>query len=280
MKAVVDRSLAWILSQTPYFRGKWRLTNAITKNPRLGVVVAKRRGFEWQLDLGCPIQRNVYYLGWWERAETLFVQRTIRPTWTVVDVGANFGWFSLTFARAVGSNGRVYAFEPATVPFRQLQRNIELNRLTCVHPQQAGLGDKPGHAFIRMSDAESRISQRLWNEAGPGVERVPTTTLDAFMLEQTAPRLDFVKVDIEGGELAFLEGGANALDEFKPILMIEINRLALRSFEVTPERLIQWLERRGYELFTVAPKGLVPITGRMMEREYFNSIAIPQQRLG
>src|SRR5690606_7992115 len=78
---------------------------------------------------------------------------------------------------------------------------------------------------------------------------VKTITLDQYVDENDIKRLDFLKADIEGAEFAMLKGGAKAIEQFHPTLMLEIQQESTEKFGYQPEDLFNWLSERGYHAY-------------------------------
>ncbi len=128
----------------------------------------------------------------------------LAPGQTVIDVGANIGCFTVAAARRVGAGGHVYAFEPEESTFRQLQRNIEMNRLTNVTAMRMAVGGNEGEIVLH-ADA-NRLFSSIYAEVNGratthGTEqRVPVITLDRLMHERGIARCHYLKLDCEGAE--------------------------------------------------------------------------------
>jgi FkbM family methyltransferase len=156
--------------------------------------------------LGSRLRRR----GIWSRAETALYERCIRRGGTVVDCGANLGYFTLIFARRVGSGGRVFAFEPEPGNFRLLERNIARNGYRNVTAVQRALSREVGTAPLCLS-SDNLGDHRL----GPMREErravtVQVTTLDSSVAAR-AERIDFLKLDVQGREPAVLDGAREVL---------------------------------------------------------------------
>src|SRR5438094_750470 len=80
-----------------------------------------------------------------------FIESLVHPGDVAVDVGANIGYHTLIFARAVGERGRVFAYEPDPDNFRLLRRNVELNGYRNVRPFQAAVSDRSGTLTLYLS---------------------------------------------------------------------------------------------------------------------------------
>jgi FkbM family methyltransferase len=122
---------------------------------------------------------------------------------TVIDVGANIGCFTVLAARIVGPTGRVFAIEPEESTYRQLLRNIELNRLTNVTPLRLAVGVAQGTITLH-SDPNKLFSSVFSSVNGREVrgteQQVRMTTLDEIMIAHQIPHCDYLKLDCEGAE--------------------------------------------------------------------------------
>lgn len=162
------------------------------------------------------------------------MRELVVPGSVVADIGANIGNHSLFFAKICGA-GLVYAFEPMRVTFSILERNIALNGLTNVHCTNAALGAREGRVDLLHFPEHNIGAARL--RAGSETGTYPVTTLDA----QRLPRLDFVKIDVEGSQLQVLEGAKETLRRCRPLVWIEL-RAKLGEYEPGDEA----MRRLGY----------------------------------
>ena len=269
-----DRLLTMYGHWFPYHPGKWRvfrllmpLASPTWNCPR----VFKRQGIWFELDLRHFIPRYIFYLGW-EVPETQFVESVVKPGWVIADVGANIGYYTLLFARGVGPSGRVYAFEPAASTYKILMKNISLNHTSKVRPYNMALGDSCGE--VSLVQERDPKDYRLAAPDKRSPDTVPLTTLDCFVEEQGLNRLDLIKVDIEGCERRFLLGAKKSLARFRPILLIELNPLALRWFGATVEELVGDLLDSGYRLWRPTWRGFLPLRKLPTRGQYMNVVAL------
>lgn len=188
----------------------------------------------------------------WFEDEIRFVRRWLRPGMHAVDVGANFGVYTVAMAQAVGRGGRVWAFEPTPQTAEFLQRTLELNRCAQATVIRTALSDRGGSvAFALNPDSELNAI------AAPGAAAREVITVPAMSLSQAAAehdwsRVDLVKLDVEGHELEVITGGAEFLSSASPLLMFEIkagDRLDLRV--LTP------LAEMGYDFYRLIPGMLI-----------------------
>lgn len=139
----------------------------------------------------------------YERDTVVLCKRALRRGMNVVDVGAQVGFYSRLFARLVGPSGRVYAFEPCEENFFLLKKNVAKFG-NCV-PIMKAVSDEIGRMPFYLSGTAGEHSLVERSELSRQVF-VETTTLDAFVDELGNPKIDLVKIDVEGAELTVLRG--------------------------------------------------------------------------
>lgn len=132
----------------------------------------------------------------------------------VVDAGAFHGHYSLWFAARVGPEGRVVAVEPDAGNLRGLRRNLALNPGLRVEVVEEPLWSAAAEVgFFPQGNVASSF---FWSPAGQAAEPRRTTTLDAIAASLALPRLDFVKMDVEGAEVHALRGAEASIRRFRP----------------------------------------------------------------
>jgi FkbM family methyltransferase len=157
----------------------------------------------------------------WFEDEIRFLRRALRPGMRAVDIGANYGLYSLSLAAGVGPAGRVWAVEPASATAAYLRHSVELNGFEQVHVIRTALSDRTGTARLSI-EANAELNS-LSDGGGHGAtEEVPLTTLDALAAEYVWGAVDFLKLDAEGEEERIVSGGAAFLRSASPLVMFEI----------------------------------------------------------
>ncbi len=163
-----------------------------------------------------------------ERAIVVFDQ-ILGAGQVIIDIGANIGAQTLFFARKVGPEGCVLAFEPQRLVFQTLCGNMAINSITNVHCWNAAVGAGPGEITVPRVDHERNVdlgSVELGTTAAG--DRVPMVALDGMNL----PRCTLVRIASPGMELAILQGAASLLARLKPILYINCQLDPVRSGEL------------------------------------------------
>jgi FkbM family methyltransferase len=146
----------------------------------------------------------------------------------VIDIGANYGYYTILFGALVGEAGHVYSVEPNPAALSKLHRSVDLNGLasrTTIVPAAAGAADG-GEVLLYVPDGEPK-NARIVPTSEPGsadagaVHVVPRVTIDRCAA--AAQRIDFVKIDVEGAEEAVVAGMTQILMRDKPGLVLEFN---------------------------------------------------------
>jgi FkbM family methyltransferase len=219
----------------------------------------------------------------YETAEMNFVQRFLRPGMTVLDLGAHHGLYSLLAAKCVGSRGRVVAFEPSPRERVRLQRHLKLNVGLNVEVQPFALGAQAGTAdlYLVQNGQDGCNSLRPPAVAEPTTRvAVPVRKLDDELRRLGCRHVDFIKLDVEGGELGALEGAAEVLSGgARPAILAEVQDLRTEPWGYAAREIIRFLLRKEYRWFALDAEGnLVPISTE--EQRYDgNLVALPAERV-
>jgi FkbM family methyltransferase len=158
----------------------------------------------------------------WFEDEIKFLRRLLRPGQQVLDIGANFGAYTLSMAQAVGPTGRVWAFEPASDTAELLAAGIEANRFTHVSVERCALSSASGSAELSLQPDPELNALVRGALAGGRTETVPVLTLDECLEGHGWRDIDFVKMDAEGEEAAILRGGTHFFAQHSPLVQYEI----------------------------------------------------------
>lgn len=165
-------------------------------------------GFAFYCDPRDSVAREVCFTGCYEPQETQIASRVLRPGDVFVDVGANWGYFTLAAAHWVGAAGRVIAFEPEPRLFELLTTNLALNRIQSVRPRQLAVAAGRGtlrFAAFHADGGNWGVSRAVLPTAPADFECRTAALDDELDAEQVGP-VQLTKIDVEGGEADVLLG--------------------------------------------------------------------------
>jgi len=191
--------------------------------------------------------------GLYEPPVTRVVQQHLRPGGIVVDVGANWGYFSLLAAATVGDGGTVFALEPDPRQFEALSRNVSANGFRQVTPLQAAASAEEGRLSLVGYDEgqANRGVSRVADPSEPG-RRFDVRATSVDLLTAACPQVDLVKIDVEGAEDAVLEGMRHGLSARRyRALVLELHPDLLRAKRVDPASCVARMREHGYRGWTI-----------------------------
>lgn len=191
----------------------------------------------------------------------------------LLDIGSNWGYFPLLVASRESFMGKVLAFEPVPATYADLVDLVAQAGLEeWVETRQAAVGKENGSVTM----AVPRHSGLARIDAGGEGMKVPLVRLDSLDLE----RVDVVKIDVEGHELAVFEGAEATLRRLGPALVFE-SGVGAREKAQPP---LEYLESVDYRLYRpeIVGEGIHFHPFRAADRptmpKYFNVVALPESR--
>jgi hypothetical protein len=191
------------------------------------------RRIRWGVCSGCYIPLNLrthfrWPFGLYETEIRAWVRAFVRPGAICYDIGAAEGYYAVCCAKLSSPNGQVIAFEPDPVAFSLLQQAVGANAgLSPIQTVNSYVGAVPN-------------------------QQTTIVTIDSLVFEQGFPSPDFLKVDVEGGELDVLRGGERVFSSRSPQAIIEVHSLELE------QQCQEWLRRHDYEVTVVSQRRFLP----------------------
>ncbi len=184
------------------------------------------------------------------------IMAQVRPGDVVADVGASLGLYTVSMAKRVGPQGRVYAFEPDPQSFHWLRQNVELNQVTAwVSTYPDAVGDHEGSAaFAGGHITESHITLNASHAS-----QVKLVTLNKLLADQ---HLDLLKIDVEGFEEFVLRGAGqllNARTRAPRAIFIEVHPYAWPRFGVSSHSLLDFLRQQNYSVYNLAGQPVMQV---------------------
>lgn len=213
------------------------------------LVTVRDFGFKMYVDpRDEAVSCTLLMLGRYEPFASQVFSSLLRTGMTVVDIGAQIGYYTLLSAIRVGESGRVYAFEPEPGNFSMLCKNLSANGLTNVVAQQKALLDQNGaHPFYLAANNFGRHGIYTQNDAVDQIE-VETTTLDDFFSGRNET-VRVIKMDAEGAEPLILKGMKNVISRSdKLALLTEFVPPHLQAGGQSPEVYLNDLAAHGFIL--------------------------------
>ncbi len=225
---------------------------------REGVWFIDARGLQWRFEpeiwgstLGAATSSAH------ESAEIEVVCKGLDGSSVVVDVGANVGTFAVPVTH--NTNARVIAVEPVSSTFALLNANVRRNGAgEAVTTVQAALGDVAGEVVVTTGAQSANYVLLGKSTARADEEIVPVMTLDGLL--EGEPRIDLIKVDVEGLELNVMRGARETLARHAPAVLLEIESRWTSRYGHKPEEVFAFMARAGYGYQPLTAAGPVQAT--------------------
>jgi FkbM family methyltransferase len=231
--------------------------------------IVKRGGITFQLDLAQGIDFAIFLGNAFERSTKRALRELVAPGSVVLDIGANIGAHTLYLAQLVGPAGRVLAFEPTEFAFRKLQRNMELNpdlapRISAYNYFLAALdGTKlPGSIYSSWplathADGDTEVHAKHLGHAMP-TRNATARSIDSVLAEAGNPKINLVKLDVDGFETDILRGATGLLRDMKPIFVMELAPYVLEERNSSLADLTSLLQSSGYRFYNEENQSPLP----------------------
>jgi len=219
-----------------------------------------------------------------EPNERSFVGRFLRQGMIVLDIGAHHGFYTLLASKLVGPAGKVFAFEPSPREQKALRLNLTLNRCKNVFTQPVALGDAETRSdlFVVNGKHTGFNSLRPPGISSPTTQvKVSVKQLDSWLREAKLDRVDFIKLDVEGGEFAVLKGGRQFLEQRpRPVILAELEDARSEPWGHRAKDTASLLQSLGFQWFTLLQGGTLGKMPEGSDRYEGNFVAVPNERGG
>jgi FkbM family methyltransferase len=192
----------------------------------------------------------------YEPNETSYFISRLSSGDTVLDIGANIGWFTLVAAKHAGKSGRIHSFEPRPEIARMLKRTISDNDLrNQVSVWEYALSNSWGQVdLLWQKDTQNPGHSYVSGKSGGAGGNYDSIKVTAAPLDDLLPDIapDLIKIDIEGGEPIAIEGAKNAISRKRPPILSELFPSQLeRVCGMSAAQYIDQLKRFGYSCFSL-----------------------------
>lgn len=253
-RTIYNRNINYLLRW--FNKGLSPILPASLQLPPSGVIHVKsgENGFLLDTNQTSYLTQRLFWDGPDAFEYTTLFRQLIRKVDTFLDVGANIGYYTF-LACSENREIRVWSFEPAEGAYRYLVRNLQLNRAgDQVTVEKLALSNQTGritfhevtnpkYPWLRevLSGESNATTKSL--DRDYATTQVEADTLDAWYRRERIPRLDLIKIDTEGAEVAVLEGGRETLAEQRPIIICEI------LFNLNESDIERFMKELGYTFY-------------------------------
>lgn len=225
---------------------------------------ASMNGFPTYLNIREGIQRTIFFDGY-EKEQTVWFEKCLKNGDVVIDVGANFGYYTTLASVLVGNSGRVIAFEPSPLAYDSMRDMILNSESQNIELINGGLGSKKEFVDLYLPHADNLYSPSMF-QSDPSFSKikVPIDTLDDFATENNVTKIDLIKIDVEGNELEVIRGMTRLLKERRVRNIIcEFNSGWLKRSGASPSKLLNTILEAGFVIKnqTVLMDELIEISG-------------------
>lgn len=238
-----------------------------------GVIFSlKPLNIKMKCDGGCrSAPFEILNFGSYEEGEADLLFAMIKDGSVIFDIGAHLGWFTLNFAKRFPKS-QIHAFEPIPRSFDFLNENLELNNVHRLKVNNLALSNKSEAKEFFYFKGGSALASTVNLIEHHKVDKITclTKTLDEYCKENAIEALDFLKCDVEGGELFMIQGGLVTLKKFKPVIYIELYEDWCKKSGYTISDVVAEMTRMGYEFFGIKNSKLYAVDEIDEESESYN----------
>lgn len=209
----------------------------------------------------------------YEPKETSVFLSMLKPGDTVLDVGANIGWYSIIGAMKVGDLGSVISIEPENRNFALLLKNIEINSLGNITPYNLAASDVSEERILHLSTDNFGDHRLTGSGISKNVQKTRTTTLDEIV-ESLDAKIGLCKIDVQGWECRVLDGLRRTISIFKPFIMLEFWPEGLKLSGNSVFHIYGIIAENRYMIYRILPYGVealeINVLHEMVKTEHMN----------
>lgn len=209
--------------------------------------------------------------------EIKLISSIVKPGFNILDIGANIGFYTQIFSNIVGPNGTVHAFEPEATNFNYLQQNLGTNKN--VKLVNKAVSDKTGPIKIYLSKMLNVDHRTYPVDDYAEVIEINATTIDDYLLSNNTTQVDFIKMDIQGFEMAALKGMEKTLKNNPYVKIItELWPYGLKKAGSSALEIVDFATSEKFNIYLVTPNQLELLTKEMAlklkedEKNYYNVV--------
>lgn len=204
----------------------------------------------------------------YEKNIILAINKFIKKSKNVLDIGANIGFSTLKF-KEINNNLNILAFEPQASMYKLMVKNIRTNNIKNVKIYNFGLSNSnkkhnfhssinyPGNGSIKKLQPKLKTNKKI----------IKFIKGDSLIKN----KIDFIKIDTEGSELLVLKGLEKTITKYKPVIFCEILRKWTKVFTINPNDIIGYLSHYGYKCYGISDKGVLVKIRKITNKTIYNN---------
>lgn len=215
------------LHPSGYVPGIAKLTRFAKRHlPQVDADVILPNGVRMQLNTRSSVPRTIFFFGTFQPAVVHLFRKRLSKGMYCLDVGANHGYFALDFAQHIGPTGKVAALEANPELVAYIRTMATRNRFAHLEVVADIIHEKSGmemNFYVTKGTGGSSVDPTRVSEKDSQSIRSTTLSIDDFIATHAWPRLDVIKMDIEGADCYGLLGASESIARFRPFIIFEFN---------------------------------------------------------
>ena len=288
MKKILRSILRVILRLYPIERGKYTI---LTKYyfpyllPSKGTrkISTLKYNIKMDLDLNEYLQSYLYFFGSYELPTLKLIKRLLKPSDMILDIGANVGYTSLTFAKFINDKGKIFSFEPEKKNYNTFLKNIKLNKFNNIYPHKLAVADenKSIKLYLSKSENDGIHSTLLHTDTlSENYEEVEAVKMDDFVKNNNITKVNFVKIDVEGAEIDVINGMKQVMSDNQPVIILELVESLQKLKNLTTSEFKKILfNEYNYYPFIISDKGFISKCDLDSKHESDNVVFIHKDKI-
>ncbi len=166
----------------------------------------------------------------------------------IIDIGANFGYHTLFFSREVEGKGNVYSFEPQIQNYTLLYKNIDHNQIKNIQSFPQACSDQFDIVNLPLINTDNKVNMgdiTLNQKVSSNTHIATAIPIDSLVL----PKIDLIKIDVQGWEIKALHGAKELISKDKPLLIVEFEEHQLIKTGCSCSNLAKFIRDLGYYIY-------------------------------
>lgn len=260
---------AHVLRLLPGVFGRYRRRYSFYEYIKNTDLILKRKlrhsGIILPLNLGDWIQYWMFMDGAYEKQLVDFLLPHVKNK-TFFDVGANVGSYTMSLSK---SAKRIYSFEASPRNAEILNNFVTISKQDNIEVVNKAVSNISGGTVTLFSSPDTGGNNTQFHDFGKGSESISTIILDRFVHEQRIDKVDVIKMDIEGSELAAFMGAHEILSKHHPVLLIEFHAIVAKQAGWEVGDLYELISKYGYKAYELSKRRLIPFDGSRLSNPDF-----------